>query len=79
MLKVVYGEGIHAARVDLWASSLGQVDARSSARSQNLRHQVGKTGGRFDWVPICGMTISGYVSNISCGRFRRISSPEARA
>jgi hypothetical protein len=30
-----------AARADLWASSLWQVDTRLSARTQNPRHQVG--------------------------------------
>ena len=41
MLEIVRGEVIDAARVDLWASGLGQVDARSSARTQNPRHQAG--------------------------------------
>ena len=41
MLEIVRGEVIDAARADLWASSLGQVDTRSSARTQNPRHQVG--------------------------------------
>src|SRR2546428_13786725 len=34
-LEIVHGEVVDAARVDLWASSLGQVDTRSSARTQN--------------------------------------------
>ena len=41
MLEIVHGEVIDAARADLWASSLGQVGTRSSARTQNPRHQVG--------------------------------------
>jgi hypothetical protein len=40
MLEVVHGDVIDAARVDLWASSLGQVDACATARTQNPRHQV---------------------------------------
>ena len=36
-----HGEVIDAARADLWASSLGQVDTRSSARTHNPRRQVG--------------------------------------
>lgn len=53
MLEIVHGEVIDAARPDLWASSLGQVDTRSSARTHNPRHQAGQgpvddsTGRRF--------------------------------
>ena len=42
MLEIVHGEVIDAARLDLWAPSLGQVDTRSSARTQDPRHQVGQ-------------------------------------
>ena len=41
MLGIAHGEVICAARADLWASSVGQVDTRSSARTQNPGHQVG--------------------------------------
>ena len=53
MLEIEHGEAIDAARADLWASRLGQVDTCSSARSRNPRHQVGQgrmgnsTGRRF--------------------------------
>ena len=41
MLGIVHGEVLDSARADLWASSRGQVDARSLARTPNPRHQVG--------------------------------------
>jgi hypothetical protein len=41
MIEIVHVEAVVATCTDLWASSLGQVDTRSSTRSQNARHQVG--------------------------------------
>src|SRR2546427_6091651 len=44
MLEIVHGEVIDAARADLWASSLGQVGTRSSARTQNPAIRLDKDG-----------------------------------
>jgi predicted kinase len=53
MLGIVHGEGVDAARVDLWASSVGQVDTRSSARTQDPRRQVDKDA----WVTQLGADV----------------------
>ncbi len=42
MLETVHGDVIGAARTHLRASSFGQVDPRSSARTQDPRHQAGQ-------------------------------------
>lgn len=41
MLEIAYGEVIDAARIDLWASGLGQVDIGTAAGPQNPGHPVG--------------------------------------
>jgi len=80
MLEIVHGEVIDAARADLWAPGLGQVDTRSSARNPKSPPSGWiRTDGRLNWALICGMKTSECVSNISCGFFPRISSPGARA
>jgi predicted kinase len=44
LLEIVHGEAIDAARADLWASSLRQVDTRSSARTQIPAIRLDKDG-----------------------------------